>query len=132
MSVGVVGLVMAGPASAATTKVEITTPSGYGLVQNRYGTNCSYEVAGTVDDYSADAETVTITAKPPTGAVKTLYGPQKPAAGTVTGTWKPTVRGSWTITAAQGTSTKSVTVQVGTGTQLPPFILGGGCLITAP
>ena len=131
-SVAAAGLVMAAPAGAATTKVEITTPSGYGLVQNRYGTSCTYTVAATVDNYSDSAEPVSITAKAATGQTLTVLAAAKPKAAVVTGTWKPSVRGSWTITATQGDSTKSVTAQVGTGTQLPSWILGGGCLITAP
>jgi hypothetical protein len=132
-SVGAAGLVMAAPAGAATTKVEITTPSGYGLVQNRYGTSCSYTVAATVDNYSDTAKPVSITAKAASGQSQTVFASAKPTAAVVEGTWKPTVRGNWTITATQeGAPGKSVTVQVGTGTQLPSWILGGGCLITAP
>ncbi|GAA3690535.1 hypothetical protein [Gordonia hankookensis] len=130
-SVGAAGIVMAAPASAAVAKVEITTPSGYGLVMNRYGTGCSYDVAATVDDYSATADNVTITVARNGGSSQTLID-EKPKAGTVTATWKPSARGSYTITATQGGVSKTTTAQVGTGIQLPSFILGGGCLITNP
>ncbi|MEE4025885.1 hypothetical protein V1Y59_22570 [Gordonia sp. PKS22-38] len=55
IGVGAAGLLMAAPANAAVTGVEITSPSGYALSSGSYGAGCGYTVEATVNDNNPGA-----------------------------------------------------------------------------
>ena len=135
---GALAVALAAPASAAITGVSIDTPSGYGSSKANYGTGCSYTVSAT---YAGDDTEVTFFAKNGSGPEEKIASvTPDPNATTkkVSATWKPTAKGTYTISAKQGDTSASVPAKAtvgGRGIQLPnlPFlttaVTNGTCLV---
>ncbi|AZG43840.1 hypothetical protein D7316_00411 [Gordonia insulae] len=117
IGVGAAGLVMAAPASADVSKVEITTPSGYGSTIGQYGTTCAYDVAATVDNYaSSGAPQVTFTVSKDGGAFAPLGAAVDATSEVVTTEWTPTTPGTYKIRATQeGVSATTANLSVAQG-----------------
>ncbi|MEE3852580.1 hypothetical protein VZC37_19725 [Gordonia sp. LSe1-13] len=141
VGVGAAGLLMAAPANAAVTGIEITTPSGYGSVADRYGSNCEYDVEASVDNASASIP-VAFTVTPEGGTASSL-GSEVPTGDTASTSWTPGAPGVYEITATQviseddpttpnvdeyEESSDSMTATVGTGITAPDFSFLNGSL----
>ncbi|WAC55736.1 hypothetical protein [Gordonia sp. SL306] len=96
---GAAALVMAAPASAAVTSLQITTPSGYGSVADRYGVGCEYDVEVTINNARPRSD-VSYIAQGPDGKASNV-GTKKASGTTATFEFKPTVPGEYTLQARQ-------------------------------
>ncbi|MCX2963995.1 MULTISPECIES: hypothetical protein [Gordonia] len=140
VGVGAAGMLMAAPANAAVTGVEITTPAGYGSVADRYGASCSYAVEVSVNNATPgdpvyyrvlDGEDVVV---PGTATSKV------PSGNTAGFTFAPEVPGTYTLQAIQSTGTpdwtssavKSTEAEVGTGINLDIPLDTGSLNIISP
>ncbi|NDZ93088.1 hypothetical protein G3I13_15720 [Streptomyces sp. SID6673] len=139
---GAAALVMAAPASAAVTDLEITTPSGYGSVADRYGTGCEYDVSVTINN-KLPKGTVFYIATGPDGKASNMEN-KTPTGNKATFEFTPETPGEYTLRARQSDDVNdsqqptwvTKTVQVGRGFEIPdtgsvelPF---SGCVILAP
>ncbi|MYR05335.1 hypothetical protein GTV32_02915 [Gordonia sp. SID5947] len=130
LGAGAACAVMAAPASASVSKIEITTPSGYGSTAGLYGAGCSYDVEATV----TGSETVAFTvAKDGTNIGSKSVQPSNSKAAY---TFEPESPGTYTIKAFQkgNPMSQSVEAKVGTGIQLPStgsveLPLSGSCIV---
>ncbi|MDL9938187.1 hypothetical protein QSJ18_15655 [Gordonia sp. ABSL1-1] len=119
------------PEGGLVTGVAITTPIGYGSVAGHLGAGCGYRVAAMIGDLSSSAPKVAITARRAGGSAKTIVRAATPQS-VVSGTWVPLSPGSYTITATQGSSSRSIQAQVGIGLQFPSFFGKGQCAVLIP
>lgn len=87
---GAMGVAMAAPAGAAVTGVSITTPSGYGSVEGRYGTSCQYNVEAKV----SGEESVDFYAVQKEGEPKPFKAKVSVDDGKASATWVPSSTGA--------------------------------------
>ncbi|MGV9672755.1 MULTISPECIES: hypothetical protein [unclassified Gordonia (in: high G+C Gram-positive bacteria)] len=128
---GVMAISLAAPASAAVSKVEVTTPSGYGSTAGVYGPGCSYTVEATVDS-QVETDKVAFSVSKNGAAATSLGAPVTPTVGsaTVSTTWTPTSAGSYKITAKQGAGEASTdALTVGTFAISNENLSDGTCIV---
>jgi hypothetical protein len=124
-AIAATGFVMAAPANAAVSGLTLQEQSGPGSVEGVRGVGCTYKAEVNVD---ADTSIVTFKVDGPGSAdTETKV---TPADGKASFGFKPTIRGKYSITAVQGSSTSNaVPAEVGgNGIQIDPET----CLVLAP
>ncbi|MFI8770564.1 hypothetical protein ACIGKQ_00190 [Gordonia sp. NPDC062954] len=137
---GAATLMMASPANAAVTDIEVTTPSGYGSTAGVYGDQCSYDIEVTVDEENEGVPVTFWVAKD--GDDATELDEVQAEDGKATYSWTPGAPGSYVIAATQDGQTGKATgeLQVGSGFEVPAPELGkitiqlplaGSCIVTS-
>ncbi|WP_232016724.1 hypothetical protein [Gordonia insulae] len=132
LAVAAVGSVLAAPAGAEVRGVAVDTPAGYGSTSGStnydvYGTGCAYQLDIIVDGFAASKSNLVVTSTA-NGKKVTLLN-KKPTASLVKATWRPTTPGAHVLSATLDGVTKTRTVKVASGVQLPWFIRGGPCFV---
>lgn len=148
VGVGAAGLMMAGPANAAVTSVDITTASGYGSVAGTYGAGCSYDVKVNVDNSQA-GERVYYRVLGPSGEVVDGTATSKyPTGNSASFSWSPELPGDYVLQATQdaeegvanweGEEVQEATPTAGQAISIPgdgPFgsvPFAGACFVLVP
>ncbi|WAC55737.1 hypothetical protein [Gordonia sp. SL306] len=117
-SVAAAGAVLAAPANAAISDLQIDNSALLGSVgENRYGAGCGYGVIATVN--SDEPVQFTVTGTVPASQSVT------PQDNKAVYSWIPLLPGKYTITAKQGSSTKTT----GELTVVQAVYTGSSCII---
>ena len=132
LAVGAAGATAAAPANAALAGIAVQTPAGYGSSSgstnyNVYGAGCAYELEVIVNGYQSSKSNLKVTSVGQ-GRATTIYD-KKPTSTAVTPIWRPSAPGRYVLTATLDGVTKTRSVNVGTGVQLPGFVRGGACYV---
>ncbi|MED5801702.1 hypothetical protein VX037_11755 [Gordonia sp. Z-3] len=118
-SVAAAGAVMAAPASADVSKLEIDNSALLGSLDQRYGASCGYGVIATVPENSTENVVFSINGN--------QVGSIKPDGGKAVYPWFPFAPGQYTIKATQGTGDEGESIgplNVGVG-----VYTGSSCII---
>ncbi|MXP21254.1 hypothetical protein GIY30_07790 [Gordonia sp. HNM0687] len=101
VGVGAAGLMMAGPANAAVTGVDITSASGYGSVAGTYGAGCSYDVKVSVNNEASDMKVYFRVLGPDGEVVEDTATSKYPTGNSASFSWAPGAPGDYTLQATQ-------------------------------